>query len=242
MSDLSLSAFPYLTPAEFSRACQAVAQAAWDRPDGGWETIRLVTQSTGSMLRITQHITDIPHKTVHSAESEAIDDEEEEEQDPVCTSQPPRVMLHRPDQASQEALVRAAPNPSLQVDYDILLSSTYRVPVLFFRLKWNHHHHGPVGLDAVYQYVVPEQYRQGLQSVGVMGGISLGYHPESGAPAFFVHPCNTADAMAHLADARNVTPGAYLFIWLGLVGHCVNLHVPRELVAPDGTSPLRGHA
>jgi hypothetical protein len=69
--------------------------------------------------------------------------------------------------------VRTAPTPSLQVDYDILLSPTYRVPVLYFRLKWNHHN-GPVGLDAVYQYVVPEQYRKGLQSVGVMGGISLG--------------------------------------------------------------------
>ncbi|KAJ5347725.1 Autophagy-related protein 3 [Penicillium brevicompactum] len=133
-----------------------------------------------------------------------------------------------PDPRSQEddpeALVRT--QPSLQVDYDILLSSTYQVPVLYFGLR--SHNHGPLGLDEVYQYVVPEQYKQELKSVGVMGGISMGYHPDSGAPAFFVHPCNTADAMAHLADAENVTPGSYLLIWLGLVGHCVNLHVPRE--------------
>ncbi|KAJ5834293.1 hypothetical protein N7447_000319 [Penicillium robsamsonii] len=132
-----------------------------------------------------------------------------------------------PDPSPQEALVRANP-PSLQIDYDILLSPTYQVPVLYFGLRWDN---GPLGLDQVYQYIVPEQYRQELKSVGVMGGISMGYHPDSGAPAFFIHPCNTADAMANIADAQSVTPGSYLLIWLGLVGHCVNLHVPRELFA-----------
>jgi ubiquitin-like-conjugating enzyme ATG10 len=69
----------------------------------------------------------------------------------------------------QEALVRT--QPSLQIDYDIMFSPTYQVPILYFGLK--SHDHGPLGLDAVYQYVVPEQYRQELKSVGVMGGISM---------------------------------------------------------------------
>jgi ubiquitin-like-conjugating enzyme ATG10 len=77
-----------------------------------------------------------------------------------------------PDPSPQEALVRANPQPSLQIDYDILLSPTYQVPVLYFSPRW--HRHGPLGLDDVYQYVVPEQYRQELKSVGVMGGISMG--------------------------------------------------------------------
>lgn len=70
----------------------------------------------------------------------------------------------------QEALVRT--QPSLQIDYDIVFSPAYQVPVLYFSLK--SHNHGPLGLDAVYQYVVPEQYRQEMKSVGVMGGISMG--------------------------------------------------------------------
>lgn len=74
------------------------------------------------------------------------------------------------DPSPQEALVR--PHPSLQIDYDIVLSPTYQVPVLYFGLR--SHSHGPLGLDEVYQYVVPEQYRQELKSVGVMGGISMG--------------------------------------------------------------------
>ena len=73
----------------------------------------------------------------------------------------------------QEALVRTNLHPTLQIDYDIVLSPTYQVPVLYFMLRW-HNHQDPVGLDAVYQYVVPEQYKQQLQNVGVMGGISFG--------------------------------------------------------------------
>ncbi|KAJ5736683.1 uncharacterized protein N7483_001808, partial [Penicillium malachiteum] len=132
--------------------------------------------------------------------------------------------------STQEELIRSNLKPRLQVDYDIVLSPTYQVPVLYFALRWLHQN-GPIGLDAVYQYLVPEQYQSQVKSVGVMGGISLGYHPDSGTPAFFVHPCNTADAMAQVADAQSITPGTYLLIWLGLVGHCVNLHIPRELVA-----------
>lgn len=54
-----------------------------------------------------------------------------------------------------------------------MLSPTYQVPVLYFTLRW-HNLQGSVGLDAVYQYLVPPQYRKGLKSVGVMGGISVG--------------------------------------------------------------------
>lgn len=87
-------------------------------------------------------------------------------------SSPPRDVSTCPDSSPQEALVRAKPHPSLQIDYDILLSPTYQVPVLYFGLRW--HNHGPLGLEEVYQYVVPERYRQELKSVGVMGGISMG--------------------------------------------------------------------
>ncbi|KAJ5443879.1 uncharacterized protein N7458_007751 [Penicillium daleae] len=222
MACTTLSAFPFLTPDEFDAACRALAERTRSctaaQLDGGWSSARLVTQA--------------------QAQAQALEDEDEDE-DP-------------------EALVRTNLHPTLQIDYDIVLSPTYQVPVLYFVLRW-HNHQGPVGLDAVYQYVVPEQYKQQLQNVGVMGGISFGvgahtyvlflslsqtekgktgwYHPESGAPAFFVHPCNTADAMAQVADGQSVTTGTYLLIWLGLVGQSVNLHVPRELVVSDGPSP-----
>ncbi|KGO39099.1 Autophagy-related protein 3 [Penicillium expansum] len=202
----SCSAFPFLAQSEFESACQDLADRCTSAQHIGWSAIRLLTKPDGTSLRITKYV-NVPSPLEAPA---LVDEESQEDEDP-------------------EALVRAKPQPSLQIDYDILLSPTYQVPVLYFGLRW--HNHGPLGLDHVYQYVVPERYRQELKSVGVMGGISMGYHPDSGAPAFFVHPCNTADAMANVADAQSVTPGSYLLIWLGLVGHCVNLHVPRELFA-----------
>lgn len=73
----------------------------------------------------------------------------------------------------QEALGRTDLQAKLQIDYDILLSPTYQVPVLYFTLRW-HNRQGPIGLDAVYQYVVPEGLRHQLKSAGVMGAISFG--------------------------------------------------------------------
>lgn len=59
------------------------------------------------------------------------------------------------------------------------------------------------------------------------------YHPASGTPAYFVHPCNTADAMRHVADIADLTPEKYLLVWLGLIGNGVGLTLPRELFASD---------
>ncbi|KAJ5615441.1 hypothetical protein N7537_000555 [Penicillium hordei] len=220
----SCSTFPFLAQSEFEGACQDLADRCTSAQNIGW-SIRLLTKPDGTGLRITKYV-DAPSPL----EVPALEDlETSQDEDPVCRVLAPRDVSTCPNSSPQEALVRTKPQPSLQIDYDILLSPTYQVPTLYFGLRWDNH--GPLGLDEVYQYVVPERYRQELKSVGVMGGISMGYHPDSGAPAFFVHPCNTADAMANIADAQSVTPGSYLLIWLGLVGHCVNLHVPRELFA-----------
>jgi ubiquitin-like-conjugating enzyme ATG10 len=81
-----------------------------------------------------------------------------------------------------EALIRTIQtSPGLHVDYDILLSPVYRVPVLYFLLRRDGHPQS-LGIDAVYHLLVPDQYKKELQSVGVMGGISVGV----GACAFIV--------------------------------------------------------
>lgn len=80
----------------------------------------------------------------------------------------------------QEALVRTDGHPKLHIEYEILLSPTYQVPVLYFVLHWDIQ--GPIGLDAVYRYLVPESYRKQLKNVGVMGGISFGVGGISSPP------------------------------------------------------------
>lgn len=57
-------------------------------------------------------------------------------------------------------------------------------------------------------------------------------HPVSGIPTYFVHPCNTADALRDVANPKSMPDtSTYLLLWLGLVGGCVGLHVPKSLVA-----------
>lgn len=58
------------------------------------------------------------------------------------------------------------------VEYNILLSKTYRVPVLYLQLH-GLLPDGPKGLDAIYHYLVPELLAPELQRTGVMGGISM---------------------------------------------------------------------
>lgn len=58
------------------------------------------------------------------------------------------------------------------VEYSILLSATYRVPVLYFGLN-NLPPGSPTGIDAVYDYLITEHWRSRLSSVGIMGGISM---------------------------------------------------------------------
>lgn len=72
----------------------------------------------------------------------------------------------------------------LHVEYNVLLSQTYQVPVLYFSLR--NHAAAAGGLDAVYNHLVPAQFKTELQGVGVMGGISVGVRFFFSACSFFV--------------------------------------------------------
>lgn len=130
---------------------------------------------------------------------------------------------------------RTSVSDNIYVDYHILHSPTYRVPILYFQLR-----NLPSGLDvhsidAVYEYLVPEQFKSELRDVGVMGGISVGNHPILGTTAFFVHPCSTSEAMEELGKDRQVHAEEYLALWIGLVGGAVGLSEPLDRVAASRT-------
>ncbi|CAK43368.1 hypothetical protein An18g06610 [Aspergillus niger] len=139
--------------------------------------------------------------------------------------------------ASEEDPVRRAgtlsiPLSILKVSSNIKQEALIRAPETSVRLQDNHP--GPLGIDAVYQYLVPEQYRKELQSIGIMG--------DSGTPAFFVHPCQTTDAMRHIARQLCLTPEIYLIIWLGLVGNRLGLQLPKEFFTVEGMETFQGTA
>ncbi|KAL4783483.1 hypothetical protein BJX76DRAFT_255693 [Aspergillus varians] len=217
----ALSSFPFLSNDEFEAACRAFLGRVHvaGMSTLAWSSIRV--QGTGPItLKISQSVKTC--KSPHDGDALARPVEAEDIQVSNLESW----------EEDPEALVRTSnKHAGLQVDYDILLSPTYQVPVLYFVLRGADK---PLGMDEVYDYLVPDQYRKDIQGVGIMGAISFGYHPVSGTPAFFVHPCNTADAMRDIASGQGVSPETYLIIWLGLVGNCVRLQLPSELFAIAG--------
>lgn len=69
----------------------------------------------------------------------------------------------------QEALVPApGTRAGLVVEYNILLSPVYRVPVLYFFL-----HGVPCTIETLYEHLVPAHSKGQAQDVGIMGGISM---------------------------------------------------------------------
>ncbi|PBP28217.1 hypothetical protein BUE80_DR000733 [Diplocarpon rosae] len=111
------------------------------------------------------------------------------------------------------------------VIYEIHLHPTYSMPTLWFTL-----HDLPIGeqvfdLDSVYRYLVPSTYKRKLRAAGITGGISAAPHPITHVPAFFIHPCQTKEAIENF----DCSIEDYLMLWIGLVGGCVGLWVPPEM-------------
>ncbi|KAK0745932.1 hypothetical protein B0T18DRAFT_139903 [Schizothecium vesticola] len=127
---------------------------------------------------------------------------------------------------ADEAALPTRPKPRYgHVTYEIHLHPTYRAPCLWFSL-----HDLPVdeaasSIDTVFRRLVPDQFKAGLRNAGPIGGISTDHHPITGVPAFFVHPCLLGEAMARFGCSKET----YLMLWLGLVGGCVGLWVPKEM-------------
>lgn len=70
-----------------------------------------------------------------------------------------------------------------------------------------------------------------MKDIGVLGAIGRANHPVNSLPCFWVHPCNTAEAMSEILSSltHEVSPEQYLMIWLGLVGSAVGLTLPKEM-------------
>ncbi|KAF7524298.1 hypothetical protein G7054_g11464 [Neopestalotiopsis clavispora] len=125
-----------------------------------------------------------------------------------------------------EELVKEPSRPRIgHVKYEIHLHPTYQAPCLWFSIHDLPADEAAFDVDTVFRRLVPDQFKSALRGAGPIGGISADHHPITGVPAFFVHPCLLGDAMAGFDCAKE----DYLMVWLGLVGGCVGLWVPKEM-------------
>ncbi|KAJ4998686.1 Ubiquitin-like-conjugating enzyme ATG10 [Colletotrichum sp. SAR 10_66] len=111
------------------------------------------------------------------------------------------------------------------VVYEVHLHPTYRMPCLWFTLHGLPADEPAFNLDTVFRRLVPNEYKDALRKTGGIGGISADHHPLTGLPSFFIHPCLLGDAMSGIGCSKE----QYMMLWLGLVGGCVGLWVPKEM-------------
>ncbi|RQM06992.1 hypothetical protein DH86_00000123, partial [Scytalidium sp. 3C] len=57
-------------------------------------------------------------------------------------------------------------------------------------------------------------------------------HPITDLPAFFIHPCQTKEAM----ELFNCSLSEYIMVWLGIVGGCIGLWVPPEMAQVEANA------
>lgn len=156
-----------------------------------------------------------PHQVLHAKAEDDHDDPEVDE--------PDNEALFRPTAVREDPASNLDGSPSVR--YDIIFSPTYRVPTLYIAS------HSPLPgrsltLSDIYDILVPQHHRTGMQAVGVMGGLTMTEHPVTGMTCWFVHPCRTGEALWSLIAGSQVEEVEYLMMWFGLIGASVGLEVP----------------
>ncbi|KAG9517009.1 hypothetical protein KCV07_g6466, partial [Aureobasidium melanogenum] len=188
---VKVSAFPFLTADEFIEACTHVQPLLSDSA---------LLADVSACLRVTRRL----------AAALVVNADGQEHADSH---------FETPEDHDEEAIVKCSQSGSfVTVHYDILLSPSYRVPVVYMTAS------PPLPVSHFFDLVVPHHFRDAMRETGVMGALSMTDHPLTGMPAYFVHPCRTADTMC-ATKSGDIHVQDYMLLWLGIVGASVGLHV-----------------
>lgn len=137
------------------------------------------------------------------------------------------VLVEEDDEALQPSTKRVK---QTRVIYDIIHSPSYQVPVLYILFKeLPGPSHGLPPPQQVYEMLVPTSQKEQIRVVGPMGALSMTDHPVTSTPAYFVHPCRTAEAMETVLAGQKADAEQYLLKWIGVIGQSVGLRVPLDL-------------
>lgn len=146
-----LEFFPHLTDPEFDEACSTLLKGfeLHGRRQREWTAVERLHQSETTYLRITKPLASNEDKS-DAADNDA-ETELREEDDEVAETP-----------ASSQAVIY----------YDVVLSPTYRVPVLYFYVSDTLHRYPPT-METLYSMVIPPAFRAQAEHVGVIGGITI---------------------------------------------------------------------
>ncbi|KAJ4411097.1 hypothetical protein N0V91_001470 [Didymella pomorum] len=143
--------FPHLTDTEFDEACSTLLKRfeLHGHRQREWTAAERLHQSEITYLRIT--------KTLASSEepSGGVEDDAE-------------IELREEDYEVAETLASSRAD----IHYDVVLSPTFRVPVLYFSISDTLHRYPPT-MEMLYSVVIPPAFRAQAEHVGVIGGITI---------------------------------------------------------------------
>jgi ubiquitin-like-conjugating enzyme ATG10 len=178
-------------------------------------------------MRITKRTSTRTEQVMENSNAGAHESEEEIEDE--IEDEDPEALFVPTAAAKRQDLDRV-------VRYDVVYSPSYQVPVLYLTFaEATTGKSTPLpSANEVYSMMVPQDFKTPMRDVGVMGALSMAEHPVTGMPAYFVHPCRTQDALAHLLEdhsqkARSEPELEYLLLWFGVIGASVGLSVPVNL-------------
>lgn len=163
-----VSDFPYLTADEFVKACNLIQPLL---PDSA------VLASESACLRITRRLA-----TASELKADC--------QEQLDSS------LDAPEDHDEEAIIKISQDDSfVNVHYDILLSPSYRVPVVYMTVS------PALPLSHFFDLVVPHHFRDVMRELGVMGALSMTVivdPVEAASPADFVLAGPSFDRIASI--------------------------------------------
>ncbi|KAK6002909.1 hypothetical protein QM012_001659 [Aureobasidium pullulans] len=137
----TVSAFPYLTADEFTKACASVRPLLADSA--------LLLDDSACFLRITRRL----------AAALVLNADDQEHVD---------THIDTPEDHDEEAIVKHSQNASfVTVHYDILLSPSYRVPVVYMIAS------PPQTVSQFFDLIVPHHFRDAMRETGVMGALTI---------------------------------------------------------------------
>ncbi|KAM9589154.1 ubiquitin-like-conjugating enzyme ATG10 isoform 1-T3 [Morphnus guianensis] len=132
----------------------------------------------------------------------------------------------------QEAGV-CATEEVIRYEYHVLYSSSYRVPVLYFRACFLDGR--PLTLDEIWKSV--HACYQARLLDGPWDTITQQEHPLLGQPFFVLHPCRTSAFMSSVltSSRKHDRDTNYIILWLSTVGPVVGLNLPLSYakLAPE---------
>lgn len=177
--------YPFIDQQEFSLICEVFAASFEEHATehDEWRSVQFRTEvssssncnQTGVIANWSQHT----HCFLRVSKLISLPTTEQEQSNDILeTERRDEILEDIDDEALPRETHRDPTENVFETQYDILLSPSYSVPVLYFCVR---EADGQLvtDLDRIYVLLVPELLRGQLRDVGVMGGISIAVSEKS---------------------------------------------------------------